>query len=197
MKQEQFHELITALRQAHTSLDDPLVLHRLMKRIQGECQRRLGSRDRLRRVMDSQDLGQNVLFELVRSIDDFRGEDWESFLGFVRRIIDNRIKGAARRATAARRDLEREARASEAPELRFRGAGPHTQNADREDATRLRQLVGELPDDYRQVMTLRFEGHDYAEIARQLDLTEPAVRKRFSRALNMLRESLPPGPQHR
>ncbi len=61
----------------------------------------------------------------------------------------------------------------------------------RETAERLRASVRALPEDLRIVVVLRaYEGLPYPEIGRALDVSTVAVRKRYSRALGLLREAL-------
>ena len=53
------------------------------------------------------------------------------------------------------------------------------------------ELVQDLPPDQREAITARFvAGHDYAEIAAQMQTSEQVVRKRVSRGLRTLRAKL-------
>lgn len=55
----------------------------------------------------------------------------------------------------------------------------------------LLQMVAELPPTFRTVFNLRaIEGYEYGEIAQQLGLTETAIRSRFMRARQMLKEKV-------
>lgn len=57
----------------------------------------------------------------------------------------------------------------------------------------VRQAVEQLPEGMRQTVLLRvFEGLSFEAIGRILDRSEVAVRKRYSRALSVLRELLDP-----
>jgi hypothetical protein len=60
-----------------------------------------------------------------------------------------------------------------------------------EERAALATVLDELPDDTREVVTLFYrEGQSSAQVAALLGLSEPAVRKRLSRARSRLREAL-------
>jgi RNA polymerase sigma factor (sigma-70 family) len=62
-------------------------------------------------------------------------------------------------------------------------------------ARQLVTLVGELPDEQRRALRQRVvEERDYADIARAETTSEPAIRKRVSRALERLRAGLGVAP---
>ncbi|MET6999403.1 RNA polymerase sigma factor [Chitinophaga defluvii] len=50
--------------------------------------------------------------------------------------------------------------------------------------------MDQLPDPYRQVMTMTYEGLKNKEIAKQLNITESAVSTQKARGLNLLRKQL-------
>lgn len=61
----------------------------------------------------------------------------------------------------------------------------------REEAERVLEAVGALPDRYRLVLTLRYQGHmSYREIAEHLGEPDGTVANRLHRAVHMLRERL-------
>jgi len=60
-----------------------------------------------------------------------------------------------------------------------------------EQAEALRRALERLPDDYRQVVTLRYqEGRPFAEIAERMQRSENAVRKLWFRAIERLQQEL-------
>jgi RNA polymerase sigma-70 factor (ECF subfamily) len=67
-----------------------------------------------------------------------------------------------------------------------------SQQADRrEQAVLLANALGELPDDYREVLVLRhLEGLTFPEVARQMGRTLDSVDKLWLRALARLRQTL-------
>jgi RNA polymerase sigma-70 factor (ECF subfamily) len=68
----------------------------------------------------------------------------------------------------------------------------------REQAQAVRQAVEQLPEDYRQVLVLRYqEGRSFEEIGRLIRRTPNAARKLWLRAIERLQHHLephPPGP---
>jgi len=70
-------------------------------------------------------------------------------------------------------------------------AGPRTRMARDERREMIRQLISEMPEDYRSVLTLKhFEGMSRAEMAAVLEVSEQAVKGRLVRASEYLRERL-------
>ncbi len=60
-----------------------------------------------------------------------------------------------------------------------------------EDKTEIRQLVEQLPEEYRQVILLRFfQGLTFAEIARILGVSASAAKYRVKRALELLQKEV-------
>ena len=76
-----------------------------------------------------------------------------------------------------------------APEPSTAGHGRWLEEA--EEAARLRRAVGALPDDARELVTLRFiDELSYAEIAKTVGSSEAALRGKVFRALKQLRTLL-------
>lgn len=70
-------------------------------------------------------------------------------------------------------------------------AGPRTRMAREERRELIRQIIADLPEDYRSVLMLKhFEGMSRAEMASVLEITEIAVKGRLVRASEHLREQL-------
>lgn len=70
-------------------------------------------------------------------------------------------------------------------------AGPGTQMAREERRALIRQIVDQMPDDYRDVLMLKFfEGLTRAEIAEVLDVSEQTVKGRLARASDYLETEL-------
>lgn len=156
--------------------------------------------DRLRQRLESQDVMQQVYLEALRSIDRFEDRGHDSFFAWLRQIALHRICDADRKAL---RTLKRggEVRASdlagEAPlDLLFDAlAGsvstPSMVVGRAEQARKLHAALGELSDDQRQVIELRYlKQLNVAETAAKMDRSERAVRSVCARALIRLRELL-------
>lgn len=185
-------ELMSLLSKAKETLDDPRGLSRLLEEIRSTCSRKLGHEDALRRVIDSHDLGQDVLLALVRQGDEFVGSSWPQFWAFISRIIDNRILTLGRRHRTQKRDIGRlldEEQSDALGGCRNPQPGPTTAAADGEDKRALAARIDALPGSFRDALKLRLAGASYTEIARSAHISTVASRKRVSRALELLRQS--------
>lgn len=70
-------------------------------------------------------------------------------------------------------------------------AGPHTRVAREERAEIIRQIIAQMPPEYREVLMLKhFDGFSREEMAQTLGITETAVKGRLVRASEFLRERL-------
>ena len=66
-------------------------------------------------------------------------------------------------------------------------------NSNQEQELRLAEVLGRLPDDYREVIVLRnLEGLSHEEVARRMGRSIGAVRMLWVRALSRLRRELLP-----
>lgn len=137
----------------------------------------------LRARHDPEDVAQEILLSLHRSIDSFQGEDPRAFRAWVFTVAEHRIRDLVDRAGALKRRT---------PEPReARGTSPSEAASRAEIGDRVRDAIGHLRDDYRDVIRLRrLEERDTADVARVLDRTPNAVRILYCRALAALREEL-------
>ncbi|MCB9855040.1 MAG: sigma-70 family RNA polymerase sigma factor [Phycisphaerales bacterium] len=70
-------------------------------------------------------------------------------------------------------------------------AGPQTRMARDERRELIRQIIADMPEEYRSVLTLKhFEGMSRSEMAVVLEITEIAVKGRLVRASDYLRDQL-------
>jgi RNA polymerase sigma-70 factor (ECF subfamily) len=146
---------------------------------------------------DAEDVTQDVLLQMLRKADTFRGE--ANFTTWLHRVTVNaalefRRKRAAheQRHTAADFDeLHPEVRH---PRPGRRWAVPPDQAAlDREKQRLIEQAIAELPESYRDVYVLAdVEGLSNADIAAALGLGIPAVKSRLHRARMTMRHALRP-----
>lgn len=156
----------------------------LTARMHALAHARLGRGDRLRLALDSEDLAQSALFDLVRNVHYFRGTTWAEFFAFADKVLQRRRADLARHLNRRRRNgdiADLDVREQAAPEPSV----PRAETA--EHAARARALVGELPSSLRAPLELRLAGMDYEVIGERLGLTSVTVRKRVSRALSELR----------
>jgi len=138
----------------------------------------------LRAKLEPEDVAQETLLAVHNGIDRFEGRDDRAFLGWVFKIAENRIRDLADRFGAQKRQPV-------APPHDFTQTSPSTVAARREEVNRVVRALPELPEDYRQVLSLRrFEEREVREIAEIMDRTENAVRILYCRALKALRQAM-------
>ena len=129
---------------------------------------------------EQEDLVQDILFALWRSLPSFRGECSERT--FVYRVAHNRALTHRRRLPRRGEEL---ARADAV-------ADPRADPAERAEAVQRREYlldaVRRLPRAYRQGVTLRLEDLSNAEIAEVLGVNENTVAIRLTRARKALAE---------
>lgn len=180
-------QLLAELRGArqHTA---QILSSRLLVQVRNLARRHLDPHDRLRRVMDSEDLAQDTLMDLIRALDRFRGSTWNEFLAFARALFERRKVEGARHHGARPADLHPQGRLGDVDPPSPSTPTPSEVIAAREEAERLDRLVAELPSIYREALRLRLQGLTYDDIASGMALTNHAVRQRISRALRMLKK---------
>ena len=165
---------------------DAAAMSRLLELAAGPAQR--FSRGFCRDPHDSEDLAQEVLVSLMRSLDSFRGESSLSTWTYI----------VARRACARLR--KRGSRFSALDELPAEAeppaatsAEPPARHARKRLGEALERAIAALPMAQREVLVLRdVEGLPAAEVGRVLGLGERAVKSRLHRARLTLRETLAP-----
>ena len=131
-------------------------------------------------VAQSEDVAQEVFIKVWRELPRLRNS--ASFVGWVRQITRN---AATDRLRARRPHI---AVTSTLPDDR---PDAHARLESLEEQNALAMAVEELTAEHREVILLYYrEGRSVAQVARLLDLSEPAVRKRMSRARQQLREEV-------
>lgn len=137
----------------------------------------------------SRDVAQDVFLTAWRDLSQLR--DPNSFLPWLRQMTRHRAyhvlrtdRRRARRITHAEADALLESAADPGP-------GADARLLANEERQAVATVLDELPDETREVVTLFYrEGQSSAQVAALLGLSEPAVRKRLSRARASLRASL-------
>ncbi len=146
---------------------------------------------------DAEDVTQDVLLQVVRKLNTFRGES--AFPTWLHRVTVNaalahRRKRATRQEKQVRDPLESflEDGHHQAP-VRSWSVRPDQEVLDRETHTLIEKAIAELPEIYRDVYVLAdVEGLPNAEIGEILGLGVPAVKSRLHRARLLMRNSLAP-----
>ncbi len=79
---------------------------------------------------------------------------------------------------------------------RERAAGPETLATERDEAARVRRALRELPEPFREVVTLRlWQGLSFAEISESLGVPEGTLKSRMHHAVRKLRDLLGVAPE--
>ena len=162
---------------------DRRALDYVARRISGSLYR--FSRGFCRNPDDAQDVMQDVLMALVSSLRKFRGDASLSSWTYV--VARNACARRRRRARPASLDDE----AAAARSIRDPGAEPDRAVERKELREALERAIASLPATLRDVLVLRdVEGLDAPRVARELKLSEAAVKSRLHRARLHLRERL-------
>lgn len=180
-------EVLALLRSPHQVHGVPKVLE-VMASLRQRARRGLPLTAPLRRQIDSEDLVQDTVMDLMGAVHRFRGTTWPEFLAFANAVLAQRATQQRRRARVRAGELSPMANTAE-EELPGSSATPSVDAAHLEDMAKLGRLIDALPGDYRRVLRLRLEGLDGPAIAARLGVGEDAVRQRISRALSMLRQN--------
>jgi RNA polymerase sigma-70 factor (ECF subfamily) len=154
----------------------------------------------LRAKGGASDLVQETFLEAQRQFPRFEGETAAQLRAWLRCLLLHRAAKLGRRY---RRTLKRQL----AREVPLGGAGsalilpiqlaatsptPSVQLMADEQLQQLQGAIDRLPDDYRQVMTLRYhEGLAFDEVGRRLGRSADAARMLWARAVERLKQELP------
>lgn len=149
--------------------------------------RRLGAG--LRKRVDSVDVVQEAMLEVLRYAPRFVAPDQARFRGLMVRIVENVLREQHRFFHARRRAMSREADGATAAALQLSdsGASPSGAAVAREDQRWLRlglELLG--PEDRKIIVLRQWDEMPFDEVGRSLGVTEDAARMRFRRALARL-----------
>ncbi len=161
---------------------------------------RLGLDRQLQGKLDPSDLVQETFLEAHRDFPQFRGTTEAEFLAWLRQILVGNMANQARRYLGTKgRDVRMERELAVHVDLSSRllerglvaaGPSPSQQASRREQAVLLAEMLGELPDDQREVIILRhLEGLTFPEVAARLDRTADSVKKLWARGLARLRQA--------
>jgi RNA polymerase sigma-70 factor, ECF subfamily len=158
------------------------------------ARRRLGPA--LRAKVDSIDISQSVVVELMRGIESFEYRSDPAWRGYLRRLVENKIRAKADYFGAARRDMKRErsietrgrAEDDRGTEPPARCPSPSEMLLREEEIGNLEKALEQMTPAERDVIILRvFEGISHREIARRLGRpSENSVHKLYGRALAKL-----------
>jgi RNA polymerase sigma-70 factor (ECF subfamily) len=177
-------ELITAMR-ALGATPPAVALRTFLPRLRQMARFHLPTTSAVRALIDSEDLLQEGLLQLVRNVEQFRGRTWSEFLAFVHAILaQKKLRHRRRHQVRAEEFKSTPPHDSLPAEMPTPSFGAMAQ----EDRERLRLLLGTLSEPHQAVLLLRLDGMDNGEIAARLGITVETVRQRLSRAIRTLQE---------
>jgi RNA polymerase sigma-70 factor (ECF subfamily) len=140
------------------------------------------------------DLVQETFVEAQRCFVQFQGASQSELLGWLRQILMRQVLGVRRYYGTVKRDisLERSCSSDSAIQQAVESLPcveqpPEHGISAAEDATVLCRALDSLPDDYRQVIALRYwENLDFDEIGQRMGRSAAAARKLWLRAVERL-----------
>ena len=146
---------------------------------------------------DAEDVTQDVLLQVVRKLDTFRGES--AFPTWLHRVTANAALNYRRKRATQEEHRVHEPVDQFTEEGKHRGpvrlwtSSPDKQALDKETAQVIETAIARMPSLYRDVYVLAdVEGLPNAEIADMLGIGIPAVKSRLHRARLWMREALAP-----
>jgi RNA polymerase sigma-70 factor, ECF subfamily len=156
---------------------------------------------RLQGKVDAADLVQDTFLEAHRHFPEFRGVTEVELVCWLRQILAGLLGNLVRRYLGTQRRnvrLERELvdeldRSSRALDKNLAGkqSTPSQRSSRREQAVLLADALGQLPDDYREVIILHhLEELTFSDVASRMGRTVDSVKNVWARALAQLRRLL-------
>jgi RNA polymerase sigma-70 factor (ECF subfamily) len=145
------------------------------------------------------DLVQETLLHALRGFGRFDGDTEAELLAWLRRLLLNNLTDFTRlyRATGKRQVAREVGLAADsssspgAPEPAADVSSPSGQAVEREQAQAVEEAMRRLPEDYRQVLLLRYQDErSFEEIGRLMGRTANAARKLWLRAVERLQHEL-------
>ena len=149
---------------------------------------RLRMGPKLRSRMESGDLLNATLLRAFRSFDSLEARNTPSLMAWLARIAENEIRDQADHLNAQRRDAAKEvALDSGMGELAARLRSQTSRLVLSESRARLERAIGQLSDEYREVVLLRhYEELGFKEIGKRLGKSPDACRMLLARAMSTL-----------
>jgi RNA polymerase sigma factor (sigma-70 family) len=147
------------------------------------------SDSRMGRVLDSMDICQSVLasFFVRAAMGQYELHEPAQLLQLLATMARHKLADQVDRERAGRRDNRRVAAGGDVQQAQSRAAGPGEQVAARE---LLQEVHRRLSSAERQLMDLRNQGLEWAEIGAKLGASPEALRKRLARAADRVAQEL-------
>lgn len=145
--------------------------------------------------LGSSDIVQDTMFEACRDFASFRGSSEFEYRAWIKRLLERNLLDAAKRYRhAGSRCIDREVTFDDGSIPASRNANDKTASSilcRNETDEELFRAIARLPEKQRQIIELRHrDGLSHAEIATVMNMTEAAVRKSWSRSVQMLTQEL-------
>jgi len=135
---------------------------------------------------EAEELTQEVYLAALQGLGRFRGGDQSALFAWLFQIARNKLADHLRR-----RYQRPSARLDEAGFLPDKAPGPEEEAMKGEDVQAVRQALGQLTQDHREVMVYKYVlGYDNAETARLVGRNTNAVNQLHHRALRSLQRVL-------
>ena len=189
---------LSAIEGCETSLGELLLNH--YERLHRHLSARMPST--LQRVTQADDILQETFSVAFRDVERFEYRGGSSFYAWLKTIAEHRLQDAIKSSSRKKRGGDRvqvevlggnsNQSALDLFDMLSGSDGTASQSISRREAIQALQIaVAGLPDDYREVIRLRFfERRSVEETAAALDRTPAAIRSIADRAKKKLRESL-------
>ncbi len=183
----------------HARCGDRDSINRLLRTIREDLQRQPAKIPRwLQPRADQSDLVQETIFSLSEKLNQFRGESLIEFLEWGRKSLKHMTANYRRGQKSLKRDATREVRddpeaISQSPlthRLVADQSTPSQATARAEYETLRHKAIAQLPEEQRQVMTLRDQGNGPSQIAAILGLSSGQVAGLLRRGREAIHETL-------
>jgi len=189
MDEPTLEELVKRAQQGDREAADAIA-RRYMPHLRPIVRRQIGGH--LRARVDTNDMVQTAIHQVVRDLDglDYQGE--KAFEGWLAQVAARKVRMAARHHQAGKRDVRREDAEARFGEKAGVSTSP-TQGAVRNELTGdIKEAVARLPETERRVVELHtYEGLTFGEVADRLGLeNKDRARYLFQIALKSLGDEL-------
>ena len=144
------------------------------------------------------DLVQQTFLEAHRDFAQFHGNSHDALLAWMRRLLLTNLANFRRDYRRLKRRVSREVGLPDGDSSRQEMGGipgdtptPSVETMRNEQTEGIEQALRRLPEDYRQVVQLRYrEERSFEEIAALMQRSQNAVRKLWARAIERLQQEL-------
>jgi RNA polymerase sigma-70 factor (ECF subfamily) len=144
----------------------------------------------LHSASDADDAVQECYLRAFRHFDTFRGGPIKPWLFAILRNVCHAARGGNRLVFSGEGTPEAQNGAQVLPIWREHGDTPEQAMSRRQDSDAMRRLIGELPDEFREVIVLReINDLSYRDIAVVIEAPIGTVMSRLARARGLLREA--------